>query len=341
MEYETGFYSWRVGENAFDAEESPESKYYVIRFYEVDEKTGVVREGTAHAMPVDFSDKPRYPSYARVEDIPGFIPVSQLQDCEQLTSNMTKFNPKYTHDNYYIDFNNRKAYSVYSIEMGIEMNVAGVVPKSGYLYCVERYRFTNRSRFVVYREVDFDEVYEYYIAEQQPVFKPIPREGMLALADAVSLGSCSTPIRIMYVDPRTKYGKKVYSVKLWESTFEGSDTKPPVPFSEIYDVWELECGLYYADEYSLLNTDIGWVVVHVVGYPEGYAAEVYVLEGETLYKVVPRLERQYDPEVGVIIRRVGEQKIPANIAEPEVVRAMRIIEEVLKKEGGHEAGSSE
>jgi hypothetical protein len=203
------------------------------------------------------------------------------------------------------------------------------VQKDGYLYAM-----VSEKGAWVFEPYPFEKLMAFIREEELPTeAQELPPEGRMVGALALSVADPhARPLGVGWMNPHKYSEGRYYVTEYWRKVSEGSDTKPPIPFSSISGVWKVELPeFYWANELYVLSTDQGWFAVHVKGYPEGYAVSVYQDVGGKLYEHRSVLKPVYDPELGAMLKKVGEERVPAAVSEPAATRAKRLLGEALRR----------
>ena len=124
---------------------------------------------------------------------------------------------------------------------------------------------------------------------------------------------------------------ELYDIDYWFKLSRESDTMPPIPFSEIYNVWELEFPtLEYSNEGYVLQTDKGWFFIWIRGYPEGFSMDIYRLDIEEMKVFLLQCEYKYEysEEIGLTWTPEKCREIPLEESLPSWIR----LKEGIKKQ---------
>jgi hypothetical protein len=319
VEYESDHYSWVIGENAFSAEPDPTHPgRYEVRFYYIDR--GLVLEDRAIGVKqVERSEKPRYLSYARIDQIPG---AKKIPTLSELQAEGYEFVELSGFAEFLINHAKREAWEL----IASYPKAVAAVPEKGYFHA------STDGRSWLFVEFPYEKLVAYLEEEKKPTQKKfLPKTGRVVATLMLSIHN-EEPIDIVWLNPKRYEDEKYYKREWWVRRAQYSDSKPPIPFSVIHNVWRIVVReRAYENTFYILETDKGWFGIHTEGYFEGYAVDVYQWEEGELYEIRSKLEPRYDPEIGAYLEVVGEEKKPAAISEPAAVRVNRLLGEILRE----------
>jgi len=204
-------------------------------------------------------------------------------------------------------------------------------------YTVEEVEKKEKAGFLVvdrrffYKPFGYREAVGFVEAEKNSRVSPLPSPAhrLLQLYNQFFAKPHEPPIepeQFEYADPRRLNTQKLYSLDYWKGCFEGADYAPAFHrvFNRVLGVWEAHRGTYWADDFTVLDTDAGVFLVRSKGYFEGYSMEMFTEKNNHLYEVKTPTTTSYSPDTGLTTNKLED------ITYEKVETASETVEEAPK-----------